>query len=166
MSDVQLVRLDPVIEQALANDGRYMNALVHDDWARAAEVVHQVVGRTLAAAPVSVDELHWDGYFVVDQQTREVVGSCAFKTAPSDEGVVEIAYFTYPEFQNRGYATRMARKIIELASGSADVRRVIAHTLPQSSASTRGLEKVGMTFVGEVMDPEDGRVWRWQRPSN
>jgi hypothetical protein len=24
------------------------------------------------------------------------------------------------------------------------------------------LEKVGMHFVGEVMDPDDGRVWRWE----
>jgi hypothetical protein len=24
------------------------------------------------------------------------------------------------------------------------------------------LERVGMTFVGEVIDPDDGRVWRWQ----
>jgi RimJ/RimL family protein N-acetyltransferase len=111
-----------------------------------------------------VDELHWDGYFVVDQETREVVGSCAFKTAPSDEGAVEIAYFTYPGFEDRGYATLMARKLVQLASRSAMVRQVIAHTLPESSASTRVLEKVGMAFVGEVVDPEDGRVWRWQLP--
>jgi RimJ/RimL family protein N-acetyltransferase len=56
----------------------------------------------------------------------------------------------------------MARKLVELARRSAAVRRVIAHTLPETNASTRVLEKVGMTFVGEVMDPEDGRVWRWQ----
>ena len=162
MTSVQLVRLDPAVERTLANDAEYRNALVHDDWALAADVVHRVVGRTLTAHPVSVDELRWDGYFVVDQATREVVGSCAFKTAPSDEGDVEIAYFTYPSFEGRGFATEMARKLVQLACGSTRVRRVIAHTLPQTSASTRVLEKVGMTFVGEVMDPEDGRVWRWQ----
>ncbi len=162
MRNVQLVRLDPALEQALADSGEYKEALVQDNWARVADVVHQLVGRTLAAAPASVDELRWGGYFVVDHDTREVVGSCAFKNPPTDEGAVEIAYFTYPGFEGRGYATEMARKLVELASRSAAVRRVIAHTLPEMNASTRVLEKVGMAFVGEVMDPEDGRVWRWQ----
>jgi RimJ/RimL family protein N-acetyltransferase len=112
--------------------------------------------------PVSVNELQWGGYFVVDEGTREVVGSCAFKAPPSEEGTVEIAYFTYPGFEGRGYATAMARKLIALASTSAAVRQIVAHTLPETNASTRVLEKVGMRLVGEVNDPEDGRVWRWQ----
>jgi RimJ/RimL family protein N-acetyltransferase len=99
----------------------------------------------------------------VDEATSEVVGSCAFKGAPTDGGTVEIAYFTYPGFEGRGYATGMAGKLIELASASPEVRRVVAHTLPEANASTRVLERVGMTFVGEVIDPEDGRVWRWQK---
>jgi len=49
-----------------------------------------------------------------------------------------------------------------LPHSSAAVLRVIAHTLPETNASTRVLEKVGMNFVGEVIDPDDGRVWRWQ----
>jgi [ribosomal protein S5]-alanine N-acetyltransferase len=162
MKNVQLVRLDHAIEEAIANHPEYMDALVQDNWARVADLVHRLVGRTLVAVPVSVDELQWGGYFVVDEGTREVVGSCAFKTPPTDEGAVEIAYFTYPGFEGRGYATEMARKLVELARRSAAVRRVIAHTLPETNASTRVLEKVGMTFVGEVTDPEDGRVWRWQ----
>ena len=161
MRNVQLVRLDPAIEKKL-EDPAYMDALVREDWPEAANVVHRLVGRTLTVAAVSVDELHWDGYFVVDKDSREVVGSCAFKTPPTEDGTVEIAYFTYPEFEGQGYATGMARKLIELASGSAAIRRVIAHTLPEKSASTRVLEKVGMSRLGEVMDPEDGRVWRWQ----
>ena len=55
----------------------------------------------------------------------------------------------------------MARKLVDLASTSAAVKQVVAHTLPETNASTRVLEKVGMVFAGEVMDPDDGRVWRW-----
>ena len=43
------------------------------------------------------------------------------------------------------------------------VQRVIAHTLPNTNSSTRVLEKVSMNFVGEVIDPGDGRVWQWER---
>ena len=56
----------------------------------------------------------------------------------------------------------MATKLIALAGGSPMVRQVIAHTLPEPNASTRVLQKAGMTFAGEVIDPDDGRVWRWQ----
>jgi ribosomal-protein-alanine N-acetyltransferase len=162
MNSVLLARLDPELERALATDREYREALAQDDWDRVAGVVHRVVGRTLTAVPARVNELHWGGYLAVDEHTREVVGSCAFKTPPTEEGVVEIAYFTYPGFEGRGYATEMANTLVTLAGGSTTVRRVIAHTLPEKNASTRVLEKLGMAFVGEVMDPDDGRVWRWQ----
>ena len=109
MRSVQLVRLDPATENKLEKDPAYMEALAQDDWPEVAKVVHRLVGRTLTVLPVSVDELHWDGYLVVDEDSREVVGSCAFKTAPTDDGTVEIAYFTYPEFEGRGYATGWRR---------------------------------------------------------
>ena len=99
----------------------------------------------------------------MDTDTREVVGSCAFKGKPTEDGTVEIAYFTYPDFEGKGYATSMARKLIELATSYTTVQRVIAHTLPEANASTRVLEKVAMSFVGEVTDPDDGRVWQWQK---
>ena len=52
--------------------------------------------------------------------------------------------FHIPHFRMPRYATEMARKLIELASSSADVRRIVAHTLPEANASTRVLEKAGM----------------------
>ncbi len=162
MKSVELVRLDPAIEKSLADDPSYINGLIEGNWARVAERVHQVIGRTLTVTPTSVDRLEWGGYFVVDVNTREIVGSCAFKGQPSEDGSVEIAYFTYPGFEGKGYATAMARKLIDLASDCTEVKRVIAHTLPEESASTRVLAKLEMRFVGEVTDPEDGRVWRWQ----
>ncbi len=38
-----------------------------------------------------------------------------------------------------------------------------AHTLPENNASAHVLKKCGFDFVGEVVDPEDGRIWRWER---
>ena len=132
MREVQLVRLDPAIEEGLVNDPAYMDAMIQDDWSQIARLVHQRIGEKLTATPVSVDRLEWDGYFVIDADTRDVVGSCAFKGQPTEEGTVEIAYFTYPSFEGQGYATSMASKLIDLASTSATTTRVIAHTLPQA----------------------------------
>ena len=108
MANIQLVRLAPAIEETLANHPEYIPALIHDNWPRVAELVHEVIGRTLIHTPISVDELQWGGYFVVDEGTGEVVGSCAYKKPPTEDGIVEIAYFTFPGFERRGYATAVA----------------------------------------------------------
>jgi RimJ/RimL family protein N-acetyltransferase len=104
----------------------------------------------------------WIGYLAVDKSIRTIVGTCAFKGGPNQEKTVEIAYFTYPDLERRGYATAMAHTLIQMALSHPEAPRIIAHTLPHSNASTRVLQKVGMQFVGDVVDPEDGPVWRWE----
>jgi RimJ/RimL family protein N-acetyltransferase len=101
------------------------------------------------------------GYLVVEGESQQLAGTCSFKGPPDENGAVEIAYFTFPGFAGRGIATEMARFLVERAREDEKVRTVVAHTAPEHSASTRVLEKIGMTFAGEA--EEDGeRVWRWQ----
>ncbi|QDT53718.1 Aminoglycoside N(6')-acetyltransferase type 1 [Caulifigura coniformis] len=102
------------------------------------------------------------GYFGVDCQLGQAVGMGGFKARPDTQGSVEIAYCTAPELENRGYATRMARALVELAHQQPEVRLVIAHTLPTPNASARVLTKCGFQRTGEVVDPDDGPVWRWE----
>jgi RimJ/RimL family protein N-acetyltransferase len=89
------------------------------------------------------------------------VGIGSYKGPPID-GVVEIAYAVLPEHQGKGYATAAARAMVEHAFGSGEVSRVIAHTLPQGAASQRVLGKAGFRHTGEILDPEDGLVWRFE----
>jgi RimJ/RimL family protein N-acetyltransferase len=103
------------------------------------------------------------GFGIVHREHALVIGSAGFKGPPDDEGTVEIAYGIAPAFQGRGYATEAAQALLAYALDSGRVRLVRAHTAPTSNASTRVLTKCGFGFVGEVMDPEDGRVWRWER---
>lgn len=93
---------------------------------------------------------------------RTIVGTCAFKGGPNREHTVEIAYFTFPEFEGKGFATAMATALIHIALSHPEAPHIIAHTLPHPNASTKVLQKVGMKFVGDVIDPEDGPVWRWR----
>jgi RimJ/RimL family protein N-acetyltransferase len=51
----------------------------------------------------------WTGYRALCDS--EVVGTCVFPAAPA-AGRVEIAYFTFPPFENRGIATAMAAELI------------------------------------------------------
>ena len=101
------------------------------------------------------------GYLVVERETGQLCGTCSFKGPPDESGAVDIAYFTFPGCEGRGIATEMARFLVERAREMENVERVIAHTVPETSASTRVLEKTGMRFAGEA--EEDGeRVWRWE----
>ncbi len=103
------------------------------------------------------------GYALVRQADGAVVGQCGFKGPPDAEGIVEIGYGVVPEFQGRGYATEAAQALVAFAFGCSRVRTVLAHTFEHSNASTRVLSKSGFRCIGEVVDPEDGLVWRWEK---
>jgi len=135
-------------------------------------LVREVVAQFLELARRVGASAPWICYLTVCEDRHAVIGCCGFKGNPAParpdarEGrrVVEIAYFTFPRFERQGYATAMAAALFELARGAdGAVQLAIAHTLPERNASTRVLERSGFRFAGEVVDPEDGRVWRWER---
>jgi RimJ/RimL family protein N-acetyltransferase len=103
------------------------------------------------------------GFVLVHRATESVIGKCGFKGPPGPDGAVEIAYSVVPEHQGRGYATEAAEALTLYAFNSGQVRVVRAHTLPERNASTRVLTKCGFQHIGEVIDPEDGLVWRWEK---
>jgi RimJ/RimL family protein N-acetyltransferase len=103
------------------------------------------------------------GFAAVHREARLVIGSGGFKGPPDSDGVVEIAYGIVPAFQRRGYATEVAGALVEYALRDSTVRRLRAHTLREPNPSTKVLKKCGFEFIGEVVEPDDGPVWRWER---
>ena len=103
------------------------------------------------------------GFNLVHRASNRVIGKAGFKGPPGEDGVVEIAYGVAPDHQGKGYATEAAQALVAYAWRSGRVRVVRAHTLPEPNASTRVLTKCGFRNIGEVIDPEDGRVWRWEK---
>jgi len=103
------------------------------------------------------------GFALVHVASRIVIGMGSFKGPPGADGVVEIAYGVVPDYQGKGYATEAAQALVAYAFNSPQVRVVRAHTLPEPNASTRVLAKCGFKRVGEIIDPEDGLVWRWEK---
>jgi RimJ/RimL family protein N-acetyltransferase len=102
------------------------------------------------------------GFNILHRETGTEVGSCAFKGPPDSSGVVEIAYGVKPDHQGKGYATEAAEELVKYAFASGEVNTVRAHTLREHNASTRVLAKCGFQNVGDVVDPDDGLVWRWE----
>ncbi len=104
-----------------------------------------------------------DGYAIVHQADQLVIGLCGYTGPPGEDGVVEIGYGIAPGYRGSGHATEAARALVACAFTSDQVHRVRAHTLPEPNASTRVLTKCGFVKLGEIMHPEDGPVWRWER---
>ena len=102
-----------------------------------------------------------DGIFVLENDT--IVGTCAFRSPPRN-GEVEIAYFTFPGFEGRGLATKMARHLIQMVKNAELGTRIFAFTLPEKNASNRILQKLGFGFAEEMRDEDNRIVWRWELP--
>ena len=103
------------------------------------------------------------GFAVIHKIDNVLIGMGGFPGHPSSEGVAEIAYGIAPSYQGKGYATEVANALIDFASRDSRVRTICAHTLAETNASTRVLEKCGFKKVGEIVDDEDFAVWRWER---
>ena len=102
-------------------------------------------------------------FALIQRADNTVVGSCGFKGPPNANGAVEIAYGIDPDYRGNGYATEAARALVTYALKNSKVHVVRAHTLPEANASTRVLTKCGFKQAGEVIDPDDSLVWRWEK---
>ena len=101
----------------------------------------------------------WIGYFA--KQHGNFVGSAGFKGAPIN-GIVEIAYGTFENYQNQGIGTAVCKQLVDLSLRTNPSIKIRARTLPEKNFSTRILEKNNFIFLGTVNDPEDGEVWEWE----
>ena len=73
----------------------------------------------------------------------------------------------YLNGHHRRHEAPVARALVAFAFGSGRVRVVRAHTYEPANNSARVLLKCGFLARGEVVEPEDGLVWRWEKlPGN
>lgn len=165
MKTLRLIAIDGALDHDLHSEPAQFEAMYGVKLDGNAELVCEVVTQTISLLNRSPRFAPWIGYLAHDEENARIIGSCAFKDGPSEAGEIEIAYFTFPDYEGQGYATAMAAQLLHIAATSEAVREVVAHTLPETNASTHLLQKCGFQFGGEVVDPEDGPVWRWQKPS-
>lgn len=100
----------------------------------------------------------WVGYFVVRQ--NQIVGSCGFVGQPRD-GKVEIAYWTFKEFEGQGIASFACKELVVIAYQNDPNLTITAKTAPEHNASTKILENNGFMFTEIVQDDEIGNAWLW-----
>lgn len=102
--------------------------------------------------------LPWIGYFVV--RLDKIVGSCGFVGQPKD-GKVEIAYWTFKEFEGQGIASFACKELITITKRMDPTLTLTAKTAPEKNASTKILENNNFEFTEIVQDDEIGDAWFW-----
>jgi len=144
--------------------GRLLNVESPEDWTESRDAVD--------AFPQfyqwfkELPDKTWGSYFILHSSERRQIGICGFKGGPGTDGFVEIGYEIKKAWQGRGYATEAAKALVELSFKKPKIKGVRAHTLMEENASTGVLKKCGFSFVGKVIDPQDGEVWRWEVPGS
>ena len=160
MPSLSLVPLEDALLRALAADPAGALTTLCTNAAEVTDTVREVAEATAVMQGRSGARPPWIGYLALAAAHGAVVGTCAFKGPPSG-GAVEIAYFTFPAHERRGWAGAMAEVLVAIALGEPGVARVVAHTLPEENPSTRVLRRRGFRLQGAVLDEEDGEIWRW-----
>jgi [ribosomal protein S5]-alanine N-acetyltransferase len=104
--------------------------------------------------------LPWVGYFVI--KNNQVVGTGGFTGKPI-AGRVEIAYYTFKEFEGQGIASFTCKELVAISKRADPTLLITAKTEPQHNASTKILQKNGFEFSEVVQDHEIGDAWLWLR---
>lgn len=102
--------------------------------------------------------LPWVGYFVI--KNNQVVGTGGFTGQPQ-EGRVEIAYWTFEEFEGQGIASYTCKELVAIAREADPTLTITAKTKPEYNVSTKILQKNGFEQAGIVQDHEIGDAWFW-----
>lgn len=162
-NNLQLLTVERIHKEAFLRNkselAAILNITVPESWPHFPEAFALSSNESGELNPPATD---WCGYFFIAPKERVLVGNGGFKGAPDQSGMVEIGYEIAAEYWNRGLATEAVQGMIDYAFDHEEVQAVMAHTLAEKNASNSVLQKVGMKFIAEVGDPEEGKIWRWQ----
>ena len=98
----------------------------------------------------------WFVRFIVDSQSREVIGSTSFHGIPDENGMMEIGIGIEEKFWGNGFATEALLGMWRWVCGEAGVK-VLRYTVsPSNLASVAIIKKFGFDYKGQQMDEVDG----------
>lgn len=109
-------------------------------------------------------KLHFDFYpkgidtifAVFAKENSRYIGHAAIRPRPSRKGDWEISYFLKPDEWGKGFATEIAKGLIEFGFNELSLKEVFATIDDENLDSIKVVEKAGMSFSCYEFD-EDGR---------
>ena len=98
----------------------------------------------------------WFVRWMVLRDTREIVGSLSFHSAPDDAGMLEIGLGVHENFWRRGFGYEALLGMWLWAASQAGVSKFRYTVDPNNEASVGLVRKFGFAHVGQQIDDEDG----------
>ncbi len=146
---------------------RVIGATVPEDWPP--ELYDEGAIRwSLGALERDPGFANWGLYYIVlptrspESDDSIVIGTGGIKGPPNPAGLVEIGYAILPAWRRRGYAREAADGWLAWAFSDPRVTRVVAHTLPELTASIGVLRSAGFIFAGPGEDPGEPEAIRYE----
>jgi RimJ/RimL family protein N-acetyltransferase len=94
-------------------------------------------------------------YFMIRKADAAIIGEIGSSLGAA-EGDAHVGYSVVASCQGRGYATEALRAVLPELLARVDVRRVVAVTTVEHTASRRVMEKADMSECGRRSVEEDG----------
>ncbi len=152
---------------SLSNERLYLREMVSSDWIYVHKYASQEIvcqyqpwgPNTEAESKRFVEEVVDDSTekprtrFVYAIHYKErMIGAGEFNIRDFTNKAGEIGYILHPDYWRKGIATEVASLLIDFGFKKLRLHRIFATCDPRNIASSKVLEKVGMTREGQIRD--------------
>jgi RimJ/RimL family protein N-acetyltransferase len=90
----------------------------------------------------------WGLWALEERERARLVGLVGLFPLAREGPEIELAYHVIPSRWGRGYATEAGAAVLDAAWRETDLDHVVAVAFEENRASTRVMEKLGMTYEG------------------
>jgi ribosomal-protein-alanine N-acetyltransferase len=94
----------------------------------------------------------YDWAVTLDSEGGKMIGTCGFTRFDPPNNCAEIGYVINPAYHHMGIATEAAAAVIRFGFRELGLHRIEARFMKGNEASLRVMERLGMTFEGELRD--------------
>jgi ribosomal-protein-alanine N-acetyltransferase len=158
---LRLINADPSICEAIVRGddviAKHLQVVVANPWTEFGIAPFQYTLSKIYDDPTASI---WWSWLPVHMEDNTLIGNSGYK-GPAVDGVIEIGYEVAEAYRGKGFATEIAKALIDRAFSFPEIHTVQAHTLAEENASVRVLKKCGFVFIEEIQDPDDGKIWKW-----
>lgn len=87
---------------------------------------------------------------VIEKNSGNYIGWCGLKYHP-EEDVHDIGFRFFKKYWNQGFATETAARCLEHGFNELRLSCIVGHAMKENVGSIRVLEKIGMTYVRDIV---------------
>lgn len=134
---------------------RLLGVTVPDDW-YASEVldIFPMYAQMLTDHP---SQLGWGVWLMIHIADSSLIGDLGFIAKPDQMGTVEMGYEVLSAYRQQGFAFEAVEVLVDFAFTQPELKRIIAHSPDDHTASIRILEKLGMQQIAR-----DENLLKWE----